>query len=171
VGPLYWIARVGLVALWLGVAWAAWRRAGRTKRPRWRIIAGLAVLLATARAVRWNWDLLAVARELLRQVGLYEQRAWVKAALLLLLLVALAAVVAWLVRAARAEGAAFGVAMVAAVAIGVVVAAGTFSLDELLPGVLMRQPGRYLLEYGLGGLCLVATIIRTRSAPSWTDAS
>jgi len=170
VGTLYWIARTGLVALWLGVAVAAWRRAGRTKRPRWRILAGLAVVFAMARAVRWNWDLLAVARELLRRVGIYEQRIWVKAALLLLLVVALVGFVVWFVRAARAEGRAFGVAMVAAAAFGAFIAAGTFSLDDLLPGALMRQPGRYLLEYGLGGLCLVATAVRTRTGPSRSGA-
>ncbi|MBN2490476.1 MAG: hypothetical protein JXQ29_06470 [Planctomycetes bacterium] len=165
-GTFYWIARFGLVALWLGVACAAWRRARGTSRGQWRIVAGLAVLFAAARATRWNWELLAVARELLRRAGVYDQRIWLKGVLLLGLAAVLLTIGVWLVRAVRAEGTAFGIAMVAGAAMSAVIAAGTFSLDDLLPGVLCRQPGRYLLEYGLGGACLVATHLRARSRPS-----
>jgi len=159
---IYWTARIFLVLLWLGVAVRAWRERGGGDRAPWRILAGIGLVLASIRAVLWNWHLLEAARALLRMAGLYEIRLRFKIVVFLGLLVGAAWVVRWYGRAVRREGGRLAVSLGIALLMAIFIMICTCSLDAVVPRVLLQQPGRYLFEGSLAVVALTAILPRRR---------
>lgn len=154
---LYWTTRIALVAAWLLVAWLALRR-----RRDWGglavVVAVLAALFASLRAVTWNYAVLAAARRVLQDAGAYEARVGWKVALGAVLL---CAIVLLLRRALRAAPEPRALLCIVAVVIqGALLAIETFSLDDVMPRPLQEQPGRYLLE----GSCVALALWALRPA-------
>lgn len=153
-----------LVLAWLLTAWLALRRRGARGEAapvaRWTVCGGVALLYASLRAYPWNYALHELARSWLRAGGQYEQRVGWKVLVGLLLIVA-----AWLVVRQLRRSTLQGPRLVCTVAValhGLLLAAETFSLDDLLPGWVEHQPGRYLVEGAFVGLALWASSRRGR---------
>jgi len=146
---IYWASRLGLVVLWLVAAAAAGRRGASEREPAWWVASGGCLFLASVRGLRWNWILLDAVRGGLRSADLYEDRIWLKA-LLLILIVVLAA---WVARKTLAawgrRGGSLGLCLTGVSLMMVITILETCSLDDLLPRPLFLLPGRYVLEYGL----------------------
>lgn len=161
---IYWIARSALVLAWLGVAWTAWRWLCRVGR-----IVGLwAVTIASMRAWPWNYEVHALAQRLMRAAGIYEDRIWGKIALGVLLAgaVALAAVRLRSVRDPAIATVLLGLGLQTAL-----LAIETFSIEAILPAVLVRQPGRYLLEGSFALCALMAALGARHSARARAGAA
>ena len=162
---LYWSVRICLVLLWSYVAAGAWKAGNGKSRTPWRVLSVLGLLLASLRATLWNWHLLDQGRHLLEAAGAHEDRIWHKVVLLVLVLILAIPVLLWYGKAVRREGWRLGVALAAALWMTGFVAVTTLSLDDLLPGVLWQQPGRYVFEGVLALSASTAILVQRRRAP------
>ena len=159
---LYWSVRICLVLLWSYVAVGAWKAGNGRSRIPWRVLSALGLLLASLRATQWNWYLLDQGRRLLEAAGACEDRIWHKVVLLVLVLILAIPVLLWYGKDARLEGWRLGVALAAALWMTGFVAITTLSLDDLLPGVLWQQPGRYVFEGILALSASTAILVQRR---------
>ena len=146
---LYWIIRVLLAGGWCVCACRAWTR--REEWPRiWVCCAVLSVLFASLRAYSWNYDVLAAARSALGASGFYEDRAYWKAILALGLVAVIVVGLRrrkLLARHRNVRMCIIGLSLQAAL-----LAVETLSLDDAMPQIILKQPGRYLLEAAFLGL-------------------
>jgi hypothetical protein len=157
---VYWIARLTLVGAWILVASCALLWRSRVAGPWWSC-ASAAAVFATLRAWPWNYGLLDVARSLLRYCGAYEERFWSKVVLAGALVLLVTSCVRGLRRWAH-EPAVIGCCAGLGLQ-GVLIAIETLSLDEVLPGWLLRQPVRYLAEGCFVCVALIALRARAQS--------
>ncbi|MFM7119857.1 MAG: hypothetical protein ACKOZX_06330 [Gammaproteobacteria bacterium] len=107
----------------------------------WVMLSG--VVFAIARATRWNYGVLAAGRYALKTFDAYDDRISLKIALAAMLAAALFGAV-WALRAMEDIGRrliVLGVGLQSSLLL-----VETLSLDEMMPAMLMSQPGRYLAE-------------------------
>jgi hypothetical protein len=156
---LYTTARIGLVLLWLAIAWVCLQRGRRGAGRGWLTCGALAFVFATIRATRWNWHLLIFARGKLRDFDVYSDRMWLKVTLAVLLIGVLWTVCWRARRWYREQPPGVRRTGMPLVLMGLFILVLTFSLDGFLPRFVYDQPGRYLLEYGLG----LASLVLARS--------
>lgn len=141
-------ARWGLAVLWGAVAWLALRG----ERTRGALACGAAAAaLALAAALRWHVTLMNATRAVLRHLGVYERRIFVKEAIVSVVALLLLCTARWVSR----QPAGLRGALAATFAFAAYLAAYTVLLDEYVPAVLGRPPGRQLLELAFALLALV----------------
>jgi len=149
---LYWTTRAALVMAWLLVGWRSWQRRAQW-RGLWIGAAMAAMVFASMRAWPWNYWLLEAARAGLRAIGVYDERIWFKALLAVALFLAMVFATRRIRRLAHdpvAFGCCLGLGLQA-----LLLVIETLSLDDLLPNVIERQPGRYLTE----GSCVTIALV------------
>ena len=151
---VYWCARIGLIMGWLSAVLLA--VSGRA-RDRWLWLVILCgIVFAVVRATRWNYGVLSAGRDALKVLNAYDDRILFKIALAAILAVALALTL-WALRALNDTGRrliTLGVSLQS-----VLLLVETLSLDEMMPSLIMAQPGRYLAE----GLFLLLVLMGVRA--------
>ena len=147
--------RWGLGLTWLAIGVYAGIRAARGAGRGGLLCAALGLAFATAVTLRWHVDVLNLARDVLHSLDLYSERALVKVGIAALLALALFGAVRVGSDALRRQPRGLRLALVAMLAFAVFLIALTAFLDDLLPAVLGRSPGRYLLELGFAATAAV----------------
>ena len=140
--------RWGLGSTWLTIAILSGVRAARGGGRGGFLCAALGLAFATAVTLRWHVELLFAARDLLRRLDLYADRVAVKIGIATLLSGAVLVGVRTGGDCLRRQPRGLRLALGSMLAFGVFLVALTAFLDDLLPGVVLRSPGRYLLEFG-----------------------
>ena len=156
-GNLYWITRVTLVVMWTAVAVIAFRQ--RSRRPLSYILAAAsAALYASLRASSWNFNVLEGGRSILRALGVYEDRLWIKIPWGIIVIIALVVVLRRLRLQTRSIPRLPRIALAGLLGQGLLILSETTSLDDGLPSWLLQQPGRYMFEVTMAGLALVGLV-------------
>jgi hypothetical protein len=140
--------------MWTAAAIVAFRKPA--PRPgAYTLAAGAAALYASLRAVSWNFDVLEGGRSILRSLGVYDDRLWIKIVWALIVAVALVVVLHRLRSRSRAGPRLPRLALAGLLGQGLLVLSETTSLDDGLPAWLLQQPGRYVFEVSMASLVLV----------------
>ncbi len=150
--------RLGLVLLWSLVCLVAALNAVRGRRGFWKTCVGLGALMVSLSLWRWHVGVLHAGQDVLKELGLYEDRVVVKVAILAVLLLAIGSTL-W-VWGGRLWHAVHGSRMALLPTIGAVgyLVLLTLSLDNFMPSFLAEQPGRFVTEYAMGALALVGAV-------------
>jgi hypothetical protein len=141
----------GLGLVWLSIALFAGIRAARGAGRGGYICAVLGLALACAAALRWHVEVLLAARHWLREQSMYESRMLIKVAIGAVLAIGIAIGARAGASYLRRQPQGLRLAIVTMMAFAVFLFALTAFLDDMLPLIVRRPPGRQLVELAFAG--------------------